>query len=181
MFSCSTCENEWPENYCPVCAHTIDRSQVQETPPSNSPLPKRYRVSISSTKTAPIHSAIGSGIKLCPLCGSADTGKAEIKYDRGGFFMGFQAFQNRCCYVCEAAWKPGCPKWVAIVCMISGCAASVLAYLMFTGFAEKWFAVFFGLVPFIYGLDVLVSKGGRLKILSIGNIDLKPLDRNRSK
>jgi len=37
MFTCSTCGKAWPENYCPECAHTIERTQVQssslEVPP----------------------------------------------------------------------------------------------------------------------------------------------------
>ncbi len=38
MFTCSTCRNEWPENYCPVCAHTIDTSQTQRVPQDPSPV-----------------------------------------------------------------------------------------------------------------------------------------------
>src|ERR1035441_1986281 len=40
MFTCSTCGKEWPENYCPECARTIDctidRSQMDQTPPELS-------------------------------------------------------------------------------------------------------------------------------------------------
>jgi hypothetical protein len=38
MFTCSTCKNEWPENYCPVCARTIVNAPVLEK--SNSPRPQ---------------------------------------------------------------------------------------------------------------------------------------------
>ncbi len=31
-FTCSTCGKEWPENYCPECARTIDRSRAAPEP-----------------------------------------------------------------------------------------------------------------------------------------------------
>jgi hypothetical protein len=180
MYTCSTCKNEWPENYCPACAHTIDRSLVQQMPSIPPPLPVGL-TSESNTKASPSQPATVVGRNHCPLCGSAATGKADGKFKSGGFFTGFQAFPNRCCHVCEAAWKPGCPKWAAIVCIVCGCAASALAYLMFTGFGRLWFAILFGAVPILYGLDVLISKGEKMKILSIGNFDFKTLDRTRPK
>ncbi len=33
MFTCSTCGREWPENYCPECAHTIVPAQTPQAPP----------------------------------------------------------------------------------------------------------------------------------------------------
>src|ERR1019366_5472280 len=36
MFTCSTCGKKWPENYCPECARTIDRSRTPQTPPEAS-------------------------------------------------------------------------------------------------------------------------------------------------
>lgn len=35
MFTCPSCGAEWPDNYCPACARTIDRSAMPppETPP----------------------------------------------------------------------------------------------------------------------------------------------------
>lgn len=30
VFTCSTCGKEWPENYCPECAHTIHRTQLEQ-------------------------------------------------------------------------------------------------------------------------------------------------------
>ena len=32
-FKCLTCGQEWPENYCPECARTIDRGQTAAAPP----------------------------------------------------------------------------------------------------------------------------------------------------
>jgi hypothetical protein len=32
MFTCSTCGKKWPENYCPECARTIDRSRTAPEP-----------------------------------------------------------------------------------------------------------------------------------------------------
>jgi len=157
-----------------------DRSCAKRLPLS-PPLPASSKVSESSTKAFQIQSAPVSGTKLCPLCNSAATGKADGKFKGGGFFTGFQAFPNRCCYECEAVWNPGCPKWAAIVCMVCGCAASALAYLMFTGFGKLWFAVIFGAAPILYGLDVLLNKGEKMKILSIGNFDFRTLDRTLSK
>jgi hypothetical protein len=180
MYTCSTCKNEWPENYCPACAHTIDRSLVQQMPSSPSPLSVGL-TSETITKASPSQSTKMVGRNLCPLCGSAATGKADGQFKTGGFFTGFQAFPNRCCYVCDAAWKPGCPKWAAIVCVVCGCAACPLAYLMLSGLTAKWFAVLFGALPVLYGLDVLFGNGGKMRILTIGNFDLKQSDRDQSK
>jgi hypothetical protein len=33
MFKCSSCGSDWPENYCPVCARTIDKPLPQQKPP----------------------------------------------------------------------------------------------------------------------------------------------------
>lgn len=30
MLTCPACQKEWPENYCPECARTIDRAQLEE-------------------------------------------------------------------------------------------------------------------------------------------------------
>src|ERR1035441_8454218 len=32
MFTCSTCGKKWPQNYCPECARTIDRSRTAPEP-----------------------------------------------------------------------------------------------------------------------------------------------------
>ena len=39
MFTCSTCGKAWPENYCPECAHTIERTRVQPPPLEAAPKP----------------------------------------------------------------------------------------------------------------------------------------------
>ena len=36
MHTCETCGNEWPENYCPECGHTIGKAAKPAVPP---PLP----------------------------------------------------------------------------------------------------------------------------------------------
>ena len=56
---------------------------------------------------------------------------------------------------------------------VAGCCFFV-SRLLLSGLTEKWFAVFFGILPILYGADVLISKGGKMKILSIGNYDFKP-------
>ena len=39
-FKCLTCGQEWPENYCPACAHTIVRTQTQPPPIPRLPHPQ---------------------------------------------------------------------------------------------------------------------------------------------
>src|SRR6476660_4482021 len=52
----------------------------------------------------------------CPVCRSANT-----KRTKGEFaVLGFQAFGNRICELCGTAWRPSCPRWVAITCMLAG-------------------------------------------------------------
>jgi hypothetical protein len=36
-FTCSKCANQWTENYCPVCAQTINRPPSQQPPPIARP------------------------------------------------------------------------------------------------------------------------------------------------
>jgi hypothetical protein len=52
---------------------------------------------------------------------------------------------------------------------------------MLSGVTAKWFAVLFGALPVLYGLDVLFGKAGKRPILTIGNFDLKQSARDHSK
>ena len=108
------------------------------------------------------------------------SGKANGQYKT----KGFQAFPNRCCYTCEAAWTPACPKWAGVACVLSGFAVWLLQYLL-SGLStipgSNYLAGIFGLYLIIYGLSVLAGKLGKLRILSIGNFDFKTLDRPASK
>ena len=164
MFTCSACGNEWSENYCPVCARTIERPPTQQMPPVAPPVLARTTRSGSEIKLSPGQPATKAGRKDCPVCDSANTGKASGKFET----VGFQAFPNRCCYACQAVWRPRCPKGAAIVCMLSGCALSVLAPLMFSGLFQHIMIGVLGFVPFFYGLAVLLGIGGKLRILSNG-------------
>jgi Domain of unknown function (DUF4375) len=41
MFNCPTCAKEWPENYCPECARSINRLQI---PPATDPVPPKLNI-----------------------------------------------------------------------------------------------------------------------------------------
>jgi hypothetical protein len=43
-FICSICKREWPENYCPDCARTIERSLEQRASPTAVSQPERPKV-----------------------------------------------------------------------------------------------------------------------------------------
>ncbi len=53
----------------------------------------------------------------CPACRSLNT-----RVTKGDFrAKGFQALGNRICDQCGTAWRPRCPRWAAIACIITGC------------------------------------------------------------
>ena len=168
MFTCSTCGSEWPENYCPACGHTIDRSagkavSVEALPPVIGSVTAK-----SNQEASPKASASGRSRNDCPACGSVGTGKAEGRF-KGVSSLGFQAFPNRVCYGCGIVWKPACPKWAAAVCVLGGGAACLLAFLMFTGDGRLAFIATFGAIPILYGVAVLVGMSGKMQILSNGS------------
>lgn len=53
MFTCFTCKKEWPENYCPECAHTIVRPPVPPKPGSVAPPPPAPVIRGTGTKSSP--------------------------------------------------------------------------------------------------------------------------------
>jgi hypothetical protein len=164
-FTCPTCKKNWPENYCPMCARTIDKTIAQQ--PAPAPSQPKFQQSV---RDLPPTSTANRGRNDCPLCDSKHTGKADGKFKA----VGFQAFPNRCCYNCDAAWMPACPRWIAVVCIVAGVAAWLLLLLMFTiagnsGSIGSTIALsFFGWLPVLYGLAVFVGLGGKMKILSKG-------------
>jgi hypothetical protein len=177
MFTCSTCGKEWPENYCPECARTIERPLTQPTPPGAPPVLARTTRSESETKLSPGQSATRVGRNDCPICGSANTGKADGKFKT----LGFQAFPNRYCYACDAAWQPTCPKWAALPCVVSGCALWMLDLFMSSGLFRHGLIGFLSWIPILYGLAVLFGIGGKLRILSKGSLATEQVPRIRSK
>lgn len=53
VFTCSTCGKEWPENYCPECAHTIDRTHLDQGIPKAVPQPESDPVPTLVVPTLP--------------------------------------------------------------------------------------------------------------------------------
>src|ERR1039457_6107196 len=57
MFTCSTCGKKWPQNYCPECARTIDRSRTapepgtRGSPAASAPNPEGRNRAIHSRQT----------------------------------------------------------------------------------------------------------------------------------
>lgn len=177
-FTCATCKNEWPENYCPVCAHTIDRATIQQAFSSTPPLLAKSNIAAADVEVSRGHSAARPSKSDCPICGTVNTGKATGQFKA----VGFQAFPNQCCFVCDAVWRPACPKWGALVCMICGCAAWLLVSVMFPGaFGTVFLSAILGVVPILYGLAVLAGMGGKMRILSKGRTAMEQAGRIRSK
>ena len=120
----------------------------------------------------------------CPACRSLCTHVTKGDFKASGF----QAFGNRVCDQCGTAWRPRCPRWAAIVSIVTGC-------LMLGGFlAIAWpdlqrdgLATFFesaqasgkSIKPVVglatltvvalwacfYGVAVLLGRAGKMEIL----------------
>jgi hypothetical protein len=148
----------------------------------------------SVTKVSPSKSATKAGRNDCPVCGSANTGKATGKFKA----VGFRAFPNRRCYVCDTIWAPGYPKWAALVCIVTGVTVFFLKILIdaiglmaagpenvnrgiLYSFSNAFVIFTFSLLPTLYGLAVLVGIGGKLRILSKGSLTVQQAARARSK
>lgn len=54
--------------------------------------------------------------QICPECRSKNTTIATGRFAGGGN----QAFKNRICVDCRTAWRPACPRWVAIALIVLG-------------------------------------------------------------
>ena len=116
----------------------------------------------------------------CPICGSTLTGKAEEKFKA----TGFQAFHNRCCYLCDAVWKPGCPKWLALVGIAAGALVWFLDILLTKAGAlsdpiARYLLAGLAAAPALYGLTVLLGNGDRIEILSKGQNAVKQPARKK--
>jgi hypothetical protein len=97
----------------------------------------------------------------CPECKNQNTVKASGKFRT----VGFQAFSNRSCEACGTAWRPTCPKGLAMVCIFAGIVGVLISLLFFSSIAGAFFLCIFGLAPIIYGVRVLTGKTGQIEIL----------------
>jgi succinate dehydrogenase/fumarate reductase cytochrome b subunit len=120
----------------------------------------------------------------CPACRSLCTHVTKGDFKASGF----QAFGNRVCDQCGTAWRPRCPRWAAIVSIVTGCAmlggflAVAWPDLQRYGLASffesarasgktikplKGFAILVvvALWACFYGVAVLLGRAGKMEIL----------------
>jgi succinate dehydrogenase/fumarate reductase cytochrome b subunit len=120
----------------------------------------------------------------CPACRSLSTHVTNREFKASGF----QAFGNRVCDQCGTAWRPRCPRWAAIVSIVTGCAmlggflAVAWPDLQRYGLASffesarasgktikplKGFAILVvvALWACFYGVAVLLGRAGKMEIL----------------
>ena len=117
----------------------------------------------------------------CPKCGSLDF---SVLPKKG---LAFQFAGDRACKTCGTVWRPGCPKWGAILSLVVGLILFVILLIsgieyvsdlaqgrsrLQEGFIVSWmlwaaFAVGFANAV-IYGFRVLTGKAGLGKIISEG-------------
>jgi len=115
----------------------------------------------------------------CPACRSLSTHvtKGELKAS------GFQAFGNRVCDECGTAWRPRCPRWAAILSIVTGCGLLAGVWAASSSFSGQpashnlndsnagkglllfGFFTVMGLWAFFYGVAVLLGRAGKTKIL----------------
>ena len=162
MFKCSKCGVEWPENYCPTCAQTIERPAAQPAPTARSSWASAKLSETEANALSGKPTAKAGGMD-CPICGSTGTGKAEGVHKSEQ--PGFRVFANRRCYVCDAVWQPACPKWAGLAAIVAGGAISYLAFIMYTGFTRCGMIAFLGCLPIAYGVAVLIGMEGKTVIL----------------
>lgn len=120
-----------------------------------------------------------NGHAQCPVCESLNTQVTEGEFKASGF----QAFGNRICNRCGTAWRPSCPRWAAIVCVVTG-VLLLLAILVPLGLVLAQHKIpdlggdnslkgvgivgFFVVAGFgfaVYGIAVLCGRAGSMKIL----------------
>ena len=121
-----------------------------------------------------------NGHTQCPACRSLSTHVTKGEFKASGF----QAFGNRVCDRCGTAWRPRCPRWAAILSIITGCVllGGILAFAVgfflshspspnvndpkaFKGLLVFGFFTLMGFWSFLYGLAVLLSRAGKMEIL----------------
>jgi RNA polymerase subunit RPABC4/transcription elongation factor Spt4 len=121
-----------------------------------------------------------NGHTQCPACRSLSSHVTEGEFKASGF----QAFGNRVCDACGTAWRPRCPRWAAIVSIVTGCVllGAILAVaggVLFSqpaphslsdamsgkGLLLFGFFTVMGLWAFFYGVAVLLGRAGKMIIL----------------
>ena len=121
-----------------------------------------------------------NGHTQCPACGSLSTHVTKGEFKASGF----QAFGNRVCDKCGTAWRPRCPRWAAILSIITGCVVlgGILAFAVgflfsrsaspnvsdpkaFKGLLMFGFFTLMGFWSFSYGIAVLLGRAGKMEIL----------------
>ena len=118
----------------------------------------------------------------CPKCGSLDF---SVLPKKG---LAFQFAGDRACKTCGTVWRPGCPKWGAILSLVVGLILFVILLIsgieyvsdlaqgrsrLHEGFIVDWmlwavFAIGFANAV-VYGFRVLTGKAGLGKIISEGD------------
>jgi len=116
--------------------------------------------------------------KICPECRSENTAVATGQFAGSGN----QAFKNRLCRVCGTAWRPACPRWVAIALIVLGCLIPPIENgiskqfsdvgkatnnpgMVAEGHQSNWLPILLAGIAVSSGLSVLIGVTGKLKIL----------------
>src|ERR1017187_5605233 len=108
----------------------------------------------------------------CPACRSLSTHVTKGEFKASGF----QAFGNRVCDECGTAWRPRCPRWAAILSIVTGCVMLGGIFAVpggfflsqspsrnlndanaFKGLFVLGFFVVMGFCSFFYGIAVLLG------------------------
>jgi hypothetical protein len=116
----------------------------------------------------------------CPACRSLSTHVTKGEFKASGF----QAFGNRVCDECGTAWRPRCPRWAAILSIVTGCVMLGGIFAVpggfflsqspsrnlndanaFKGLLVLGFFVVMGFCSFFYGIAVLLGRAGKMEIL----------------
>jgi len=97
----------------------------------------------------------------CPKCGSLN-GHVTQGY------RGFQSFGRRYCDDCGTAWRLACPRWAAILSIVTGCVMLAGAWAGIVAHRELGGVLVFvllGLWASLYGVGVLLGLAGQIRIL----------------
>ena len=114
----------------------------------------------------------------CPACQSQNTTEATGQFAGSGL----QAFKNRICLDCGTAWRPQCPRWLAVAFIVVGCALPVIQSATVKASSEldsamgkpvqaqpgssaNWGFFAVGGTAIGYGLLALFGKASKMEIL----------------
>jgi hypothetical protein len=122
----------------------------------------------------------------CPSCQSKNTTLAPAQFPSAPN----QAFKNRICLNCGTAWRPRCPRWLAVAVIILGTAIPPIQFAIDKGFSDvnsavgqsrqgggsHWISFAFAGAAIAGGLMALFGDVGKMKIL--GKIEPKKTTPN---